>query len=74
MKNNVASTPGAIAGAVTFFVAIIVTIWWLFYFLWNAIAAGVFGAPELTFWQSVGLLMLTGLITGGFRVTVSKKD
>ena len=36
--------------------------WWVFYLLWNYIAAGVFGLPELTFWQSVGLLLLLSLV------------
>jgi hypothetical protein len=47
--------------------SIIPAIWWLFYFLWNTIAADIFGAPTLTFWQSVGLLILIGIVTSGFR-------
>jgi len=38
--------------------------WWLFYWLWNTIAADILGAPELTFWQSVGLLFLVGFLVG----------
>lgn len=48
-------------------------VWWLFYFLWNAIAAEVFGAPELTFWQSAGLFVLLGLITAGVRSSSNSK-
>jgi len=36
--------------------------WWVFYLLWNYIAAGVFGLPELTFWQSTGLLILLSIV------------
>ncbi len=53
-------------------VAVVVGIWWLFYFLWNTIAADIFGLPDLTFWQSVGLLILIGLVTSGFRSVVTK--
>ena len=35
--------------------------WGAFFFLWNYVAVA-FGLPELTFWQSVGLLLLLGLV------------
>lgn len=63
--------PAAVFMAV--FAGTIAAVWWLFYWLWNAIAADIFGAPELTFWQSVGLLVLAGLLTGGLRAATSSK-
>lgn len=47
-------------------------VWALFWWLWNTIAADIFGAPELSFWQAVGLLFLIGMITSGMRAIVKK--
>lgn len=68
MKNST-----TIIAAVTIAITVIVGVWWLFYFLWNTIAAEIFGAPELTFWQSVGLLMLISLLTSGLRAATKSK-
>lgn len=54
-------------------VAFVTAVWWLFYLLYSAIAVAHFGAPELTFWQSVGLLVLIGMISSGFRAVVNKQ-
>jgi hypothetical protein len=35
--------------------------------LWNALMPGIFGAKAVTFWQAVGLLVLSKLLFGGFR-------
>lgn len=40
----------------------VVVLWWVFYLLWNYLMAGVFGLPELTFWQSTGLLLLLSVV------------
>jgi Kef-type K+ transport system membrane component KefB len=61
-----------VAGLVALWAAIVAGVWWLFYWLWNTIAA-IFGAPELTFWQSVGLMVLVGLLTNGIRASKSSK-
>ncbi len=34
--------------------------------LWNAIIPAVFGTNQITFWQAVGLLVLSRLLFGGF--------
>ena len=57
---------------ISFVVAFVMGMWWVVYYLWNEIAAGVFGAPELTYWQTAGAMVLLGLITGGFRAVVKK--
>lgn len=58
---------------ITFVGSIIFAVWGLFWWLWNEIAAEIFGAPELTFWQAVGLLVLIGLLTSGLRRVSSGK-
>ena len=68
MKNDV----GTVVAFVALFSAMIAGIWWLFYYLWNTIAADIFGAPELTFWQSVGLLVLLGFVTSVLRPSSNK--
>lgn len=35
-------------------------------FLWNNLAVGIFGLPALTFFQTIGLMILGRLLTGGF--------
>ena len=42
-----------------------VFLWWVFYLLWNYLMAGIFGLPELTFWQSVGLLLMVSAMRNG---------
>lgn len=66
------SKAAMIVGLVALWCSVIAGIWWLFYFLWNTIAADIFGAPELSFWQSVGLLVLVSLLLGGVRASNSK--
>lgn len=34
--------------------------------LWNWLMPGIFHLPEITFWQTVGLMLLSRLILGGF--------
>ena len=63
-----------VLGLLAAYMVLTTGVWWLFFWLWNAIAADVFGAPELTFWQSVGLLVLLGLLTKGVRLGSSKRS
>jgi hypothetical protein len=35
--------------------------------LWNALMPQIFGLHSLTFWQALGLLLLTKLLFGGFH-------
>lgn len=34
-------------------------------FIWNAVMPDVFGTKEISFWQTVGLLILTNILFGG---------
>ena len=35
--------------------------------LWNWLVPAVFGGRTVTYWQALGLLMLTRILVGGFR-------
>jgi hypothetical protein len=35
--------------------------------LWNWLAPGVFGFHTITFWQALGILILSKILFGGFR-------
>ena len=41
----------------------VVVLWWVFYLLWNSIAAGIFNLPELSFPQTV-LLFGAAILAG----------
>jgi lipopolysaccharide export LptBFGC system permease protein LptF len=36
------------------------------FFLWNWLVPSLFNGPVITFWQAMGLLILSKIITGGF--------
>jgi hypothetical protein len=44
----------------------------LFMLAWNYVMPGVFGLPEITFWQAVAGLFVVGILTGGLRQSASK--
>ena len=35
--------------------------------LWNALMPGIFGWHQISFWQAIGLLVLSKLLFGGFH-------
>jgi hypothetical protein len=35
--------------------------------LWNVLMPGIFGIRTITFWQALGLLILSKILFGGFR-------
>ena len=58
-----------VATAVALFIGFIVfialgglVVWWL----WNWLMPELFGMPQLTFWQALGLLALSRILFGGF--------
>ena len=61
-----------VLGLLAAYMVLTTGVWWLFFWLWNAIAADVFGAPELTFWQSVGLLVLSRITIKGVDLSSLK--
>ena len=44
---------------------------WLVMLLWNWVAVSLFGVPVLTFWLSVGLVLLLHVLVGLVKITVS---
>lgn len=40
---------------------------WFVMWLWNWLVPGIFGWHRITFWQAVGLLVLSKILFGGFR-------
>lgn len=43
-------------------------------FLWNSLMPDLFGLKEITYWQGVGLLVLSKIFFGGFGNTSSKNS
>jgi hypothetical protein len=39
---------------------------WITMFLWNSLVPSLFRGPFITFWQSLGLLLLSKILFGGF--------
>jgi hypothetical protein len=62
MKRLAWIAPAAIVG-MTIFIAIGGAVVML---LWNWLAPMLLGLPEITFWQSLGLLALSRILFGGF--------
>jgi len=46
---------------------------WVLQMLWNWIASGVFGLPELSFFQAFGLYLLLWFLGSFFKSTVTTK-
>jgi hypothetical protein len=44
---------------------------WIVMLLWNAVVVAVFGAPTLSFWLSVGILLLCNIL---FKAVVRSKS
>ena len=54
----------AFSAALLFFVVLILFIL-ITQLIWNAVLPDVFGIKEITFWQTIGLLILAHLFFGG---------
>lgn len=48
-------------------VAVVLLLGWAVMLLWNAILPKVAAVSALTYWQAVGLLVLSRILFGGFR-------
>jgi len=44
----------------------------LFQWLWNITMPEVFGLKEITFWQAFRLMLIAGILFGGFHYNVGK--
>lgn len=58
-------------------IAIFLAVWgletWVIMALWNWLAVSLFGAPEITFWMTAGLMLLINLLTGGIKINYNHK-
>lgn len=49
------------------FLAILSVVSFLTMLLWNNLIPGLFNGPVITFWQSLGLIILSKIFFGGFK-------
>jgi hypothetical protein len=54
-------------GIAVFAVAFLVLVGAVVMWLWNALVPALFHGPLLSYWQAVGLLVLTRILVGGLR-------
>jgi len=52
---------------VIFGIIFVVALSFLVMFLWNITISQIFSLQEITFWQALGLLVLSKILFGGFR-------
>jgi hypothetical protein len=48
-------------------IAVIFLVGFITMLLWNELLPGIFHAPIITFWQALGLLVLSKILLGGFH-------
>lgn len=70
MKNSF-ETVGAIIGGIGIICALLLVLGYPLMWLWNWLMPIVFNLPEITFWQAVGLNVLSTIL---FKSTTTKKD
>jgi hypothetical protein len=46
----------------------------IFRWLWNSTMPEVFGIKQLTFWQALKILILAGILFGGYRIAEVPKQ
>jgi hypothetical protein len=76
--------PAVIAGMVILGIigitALVILFGFVLMWLWNALMPDIFGLPEITYWQAMGLCLLSKILFGGFgggsssKGSSSKKD
>jgi hypothetical protein len=62
---NPIATTSLVLGAVLILIAVVALV---FLLIWNRTVPAVFGLKPITFWQSVGILVLASILTGSYRV------
>ena len=60
--------PAAIVGMIVAGSGLVALGGWAVMSLWNWLMPGLFGLPVVTFWQALGLLALSRILFGGFRL------
>lgn len=56
-----------IVGVAVFAIIFVTGFGWAVHQLWNLLMPEIFGLPQISFWQAVGLLSLSWLLFGGWR-------
>lgn len=69
LPDSIATWAGAILICLVLLFAIVSFQAWIFMLLWNWLIGGVLGYTLLTFWQSMGAIVLLNLIGGFFKGT-----
>lgn len=47
---------------------------WLLMLLWEAVLVPLFGWSALTFWQSVGILLICNILFGGCKTVIHRGE
>lgn len=47
---------------------------WLFQWLWNWLAVGLFHAPVVGYWQAMGMTLFLAFVGNFFRSVTTKKN
>jgi Ca2+/H+ antiporter, TMEM165/GDT1 family len=66
MKNTIRKKPWLIPLFIIIGVAAVTAFGWIVMSLWNAVLVPAVGANIITFWQALGILVLSRILVGGF--------
>ena len=70
--------PAVIAGMIVFGIiagtGLAILLGFIIMWLWNGLMPNIFGLPTVTFWQAVGLFILSKILLGGFGGGSSSKN
>lgn len=47
---------------------------WITMLLWNWLVPTIFGLKAITFWQAIGMLILSKLLLSGRNININKKE
>lgn len=72
MLEAIAKGIGALAGVLLVGIGMIAVFTYPVMWLWNGLLPELFGAPELTFWQTFGLMVLTRVAIPSVSIKKSK--
>jgi len=56
-----------VVGFMVFALLFVTLFGWAVHSLWNVLMPEIFGLPQISFWQALGLLTLSWLLFGGWR-------
>jgi hypothetical protein len=72
MNNDIIETIGSVLAAILMIVLVALILGFPLMWLWNWLMPGIFNLPEITFWQALGLNVLSTLLIK--PTTNTKKD